>query len=126
MSSFAAGLVRAARGKQTNRRRVGKRIRVHDAALGGALVVHGSVRTPSPHQFDINEVPLGRAVRRGTDASNSGRVPRGNFASGSNIASDNNTLVEAQVDALPTQALALHPRRNYFCKRALATHRTGN
>ena len=105
---------------------MGKRIRVHDAALGGALVVHGSVRTPSPHQFDINEVPLGMAVRRGTNASKSGRVPRGNFASGGSTAGDTIALVDAQVDALPAQALAFHLRHKNFCEHALATHRAGS
>ena len=105
---------------------MGKRIHVHDAALGGALVVHGSVRTPSPHQFDINEVPLGKAVRRGTDASNSGRVPRDNSASAGSIAGNNRTLVEALVDTLQAQALAFHLRRTCFDEQTFATHRAGN
>ena len=105
---------------------MGKRIHVHDAALSGALVVHGSVRSPSPHQVDINGVPLGRAVRRGTDTANSGRVPRNIFASAGSFAGDNSSLVEALVDALQAQALAFHLRRNYFDKQTFATHRTGN
>ena len=100
-------------GEQTVGEMMGRRIRVHDAALTDVQVAHGPVRIPCPHMSCTSSEPLVYKVLK---------ISGNSFASAGSSAGDNRTLMEVLVVALQAPALASYRWRIFFRPQALARH----